>query len=326
MKTVPEIINNRPDETLRNEENSSCPPRSDERNTIFSRMELVENSDFYNEYYSMHPERKEIDDFFREAREQKEDDLHRRRQIDSTFELLKDMRVHARGEAAQQKITISPSEATAYLQTLAQSYGAVLFGTAMLGEACFYKIRGRGNEYGETVNIDKRQGIVFGVHMNLQQIKRAPQPEASAEVVNGYARVALIGLVLSYCIRSWGWQAACTMDGRADVILPIAARYAGLGSIGRSGLLLTKEFGPCIRLGAVLTDLALERTQRNKCNESRLCATCRKCAEVCPGNALDMNYHEDGQFNPVNDNECFKKWLEFGTDCGLCIAHCPLSR
>ena len=300
--------------------------RSDERNTIFSRMELAENTEAYNEYYSNHPEKKEIDDGFREPGERKEDDLLRRRQIDSTFELLKDMRLHARGEAAENKISIAPSEATVYLQQLAQSYGAVVFGTAQLGEACFYTIRGRGKEYGERVNIDKKQGIVFGVHMNLQQIQQAPKPEASAEVVNGYARVALIGLVLSYCIRSWGWKAACTMDGRADVILPIAARYAGLGSIGRSGLLLTKDFGPCIRLGAVLTDLALERTKRNESNESRLCATCRKCAEACPAKALDMNYHENGHFNPVNDNECFKKWLEFGTDCGLCIAHCPLSR
>jgi NAD-dependent dihydropyrimidine dehydrogenase PreA subunit len=326
MKTVPEISNDHPGDPVHNKAGSFCEPRSDERNTIFSRMELVENSDAYNEYYSMHPERKEIDDFFREAREQREDDIHIRRQVDSTFDLLKDMRQFARGEAAEQQITISPSEATAYLQQLAQSYGAVVFGTALLGESCFYKIRGRGNEYGKGVNIDKRQGIVFGVHMNLQQIRQAPKPEASAEVVNGYARVALAGLALSYCIRSWGWKADCTMDGRADVILPIAARYAGLGSIGRSGLLLTKEYGPCIRLGAVLTDLPLERTKRNECNESRVCAACRKCAEACPGKALDMNYHENGQFHPVNDNECFKKWLEFGTDCGLCIAQCPLSR
>ncbi len=300
--------------------------RSDERNTIFSRMELVENTDAYTEYYSMHPEKKAIDDGFREPRERKEDDILRRLQIDSTFELLKDMRIHARGEAAEQKTHISPSEATAYLQQLAQSYGAVVFGTAQLGEACFYTIRGRGNEYGENVNIDKKQGIVFGVRMNLQQIQQAPKPEASAEVVNGYARVALVGLALSYCIRSWGWKADCTMDGRADVILPIAARFAGLGSIGRSGLLLTEEFGPCVRLGAVVTDLPLERTKRRACNESLVCAKCRKCAEVCPGNAIDMNYPENRQFNPVNDNACFTQWLKFGTDCGLCIANCPLSR
>jgi epoxyqueuosine reductase QueG len=145
-------------------------------------------------------------------------------------------------------------------------------------------------------------------------------------VVNGYARVALIGLVIARCVRGWGWEASCTMDGRADVVLPVAARYAGLGSIGRSGLLLTEEYGPCVRLGAVITDIPLGSLPRAAGTAARACSACTRCAQACPASAIDRGPAANGRFVPVDDDACFAKWRESGTDCGLCIAACPLTR
>ena len=302
----------------------------DERDTIFSRMELVAGSQAYESYYASHPERETADD---KARSQKEtlkelhtDDLLRRSLVDSTFGLLENLRPLARGPAMETgRLDIAPDEATGFLRDLAVSYGAVLFGTARLGEACFYATRGRGQEYGQRVTVPGNFGAVFAVRMKPEEIAGAPTPRAAAEVVNGYTRVAMIGLVLAHCLRGWGWEAACTMDGRADVVLPVAARYAGLGSLGRSGLLLTEEYGPCIRLGAVLTNLELAPTPRKAGTAARLCTTCKRCAQACPAGAIDKAEGSKGQFKPVNDDACFAKWQEFGTDCGLCLASCPLS-
>jgi epoxyqueuosine reductase QueG len=109
-------------------------------------------------------------------------------------------------------------------------------------------------------------------------------------------------------------------------VLPVAARFAGLGSLGRSGLLLTEDYGPCIRLGAVLTNLELSRTPRLAGTAARLCANCDRCAQACPAGAIDKSESAKGLFKPVNDDACYAKWLDFGTDCGLCVATCPLSR
>jgi len=315
----------------------------DERDTIFSRMELLAGSQAYESYYAAHPERKPADDKARAQREAPGGPLQapqpelrldphtdaplRRSQIDSTFRLLEDLRPLARGPASTAtRMDIGPDEATGFLRDLAVSYGAVLFGTAQLGEACFYATRGRGQEYGQPVTVPGKFGVVFAVQMKPEEIAAAPGPRAAAEVVNGYTRVAMIGLVLARCIRGWGWEASCTMDGRADVVLPVAARYAGLGSIGRSGLLLTEEYGPCIRLGAVLTNLELGRTPRKAGTAARLCTSCDRCAQACPAGAIDRSENSNGQFQRVNDDACFAKWQEFGTDCGLCVASCPLSR
>ena len=311
----------------------------DERDTIFSRMELVAGSQNYKSYYVAHPDRKEADDKARARRESPQvrpqesgaesptDDLLRLSLVDSTFGLLEDLRPLARGPAmSTSRLNIAPDEAAGFLRDLAVSYGAVLFGTAQLGEACFYGTRGRGQEYGQPVSVPGNFGAVFAVRMKPEEIAAAPAPRAAAEVVNGYTRVAMIGLVLAHCIRGWGWDAACTMDGRADVVLPVAARYAGLGSLGRSGLLLTEDYGPCIRLGAVLTNLELGRTPRKASTAARLCTTCDRCAQACPAGAIDKAENAKGQFKPVNDDACFATWQEFGTDCGVCLASCPLSR
>jgi len=309
----------------------------DERDTLFSRMELKPGTANYGDYYERNPRRKEADDAFRAWPNDYTDDLPVRSLIDSTFGLLEGIRPLARAPAGGLKQEITPDEATAILKSCAMSYGAVLFGTGQLGEACFYSTRGRGAEYGQAPKLpgdhgaSSRQGLVFAVRMNPEEMAAAPAPRAAAEVVNGYARVALIGLVLAQCIRGWGWEASCTMDGRADVVLPVAARFAGIGSIGRSGLLLTDEYGPCVRLGAVVTDMPLGRTARKPCSAAKLCNACNRCAALCPALAIDdamsgPTSADRRQFKPVNDDACFGQWKKCGTDCGLCIANCPLSK
>lgn len=300
----------------------------DERDTIFSRMELQPGSPNYKDYYSRQPQRRTADDLARTRQPRFADRPELRRLVDASFSLLEDLRPLARGsvapEAAAEPLQPEAGEATAFLKRLAESYGAVLFGCGPLGEACFYHTRGRGSEYGQAVEVPGKVGLVYAVRMDPAQIAKAPAPEAAAEVVNAYTRVALIGLVLARCLRAWGYPAACTMDGRADLVLPVAARYVGLGSIGRSGLLLSDEYGPCIRLGAVLTNMPLARTERSAGRAARLCASCTRCAQACPAGAIDPALGS-GQFKPVNDDACFAQWQEFGTDCGLCLAVCPHS-
>jgi epoxyqueuosine reductase QueG len=298
----------------------------DERDTIFSRMELKPGTSRYDEYYGRHPEWKVSDDDARSACGVYEGDEAVRRLVDSTFALLRDLRPLARGTAGNDRLEIAPEEATGFLKNLAETYSAVLFGAGSLDDACFYTTRGRGNEYGDTVRVAGTYGAVFAVRMRPEELAASPGPRASAEVVNGYLRVAVIGLAIARCIRGWGWNASCTMDGRADVVLPIAAMNVGLGSIGRSGLLLTDAHGPCVRLGAVVTDLPLERTPEKPGKGSKACGTCSRCADACPATAIDKHAATNGIFRKIDGNACFAKWKEFGTDCGICIASCPLSR
>lgn len=63
-----------------------------------------------------------------------------------------------------------------------------------------------------------------------------------------------------------------------------AAVLCGLGEIGHHGALLTDEFGPFVRCCFVITDLELEATP---VKPPHLCDGCGKCANACPGKAIN---------------------------------------
>jgi len=58
---------------------------------------------------------------------------------------------------------------------------------------------------------------------------------------------------------------------------------AGIGGYGESGLLVTREFGPAVRLGGVVTDAEVSP---GKPLQETTCVHCRKCVEACPMGAL----------------------------------------
>lgn len=70
-----------------------------------------------------------------------------------------------------------------------------------------------------------------------------------------------------------------------DVSLRHCAHAAGLGVFGKNNLILTPEFGPRVRLGAVVTDAELEP---DKPLEGDVCADCQACIKACPVNALSQ--------------------------------------
>ena len=93
------------------------------------------------------------------------------------------------------------------------------------------------------------------------------------------------------------------------------------------GILLTKEFGPKIRLGAVTTDAPLESLENKNFNVLEFCKTCGKCAELCPSSAIAPLSRTENALKPsINPEKCYETWKELGTDCGVCLAACPFGK
>jgi epoxyqueuosine reductase len=62
-----------------------------------------------------------------------------------------------------------------------------------------------------------------------------------------------------------------------------SAIAAGLGELGRNGLVITEKYGARISLGnPILTDLPLESDQPIDIAVEDFCKICRKCATACP--------------------------------------------
>lgn len=72
-----------------------------------------------------------------------------------------------------------------------------------------------------------------------------------------------------------------------------AAVRCGLGELGQHGGLITDEFGPLVRLCAIVTDAELAP---DPIAEKHLCDGCGKCRAACPGNAFgDDGCRDDWQ-------------------------------
>lgn len=74
---------------------------------------------------------------------------------------------------------------------------------------------------------------------------------------------------------------------KGGVFLKDAAVLADLGCIGKNNLLVTREYGPRVRLRALFLDAVVQPTGPIKFDP---CADCKVyCRKVCPENAMDMN-------------------------------------
>lgn len=106
-----------------------------------------------------------------------------------------------------------------------------------------------------------------------------------------------------------------------------AARLAGLGGIGKSGLFISKKHGPRVRLGTLVTDMPFEVA---KAFDENICGNCRKCVLACPAAAIsDTPFSEDTPLCGLDRRMCSDfmknkfKMIGRGAVCGVCMRVCP---
>lgn len=110
------------------------------------------------------------------------------------------------------------------------------------------------------------------------------------------------------------------LEGRGLLSMRHAAVLAGLGSMGKNTLVINKEFGNLISIGALLTNLVLKSDPPAE----RLCRKgCRICLNSCPQKALDG----------ITANQKLCRPYAYSTNgrgfdvcnCNRCRVLCPLS-
>ncbi len=309
--------------------------RVDERDIMFARAHLTPGTANYKAYYTMRPENQAGDDKTRKlpgllSPNAGKSNLLAFASSLAGFSLTEDMRDTVDGPVAEAPTPMSAEELTPFIKKLTQFYGAYTVGITELQPYHVYSHIGRGaGEYGAPITLNHRYAIAFTVEMDYEQIGPAPDAPVVMESARQYVESAKVAVQLGYLIRSLGYPARAHIDGNYRVIAPLVARDAGLGELGRMGLLMTPELGPRVRLGVVTTDLPLIPDLRSD-NTSVLdfCRICKKCAENCPSRSISMGNRQeiDGVLRwQINSDSCFRYWNAIGTDCARCMAVCPYS-
>lgn len=257
---------------------------------------------------------------------------------------------------------LSPPDLSFIIKQAARFYGASLVGIARVDERWVYarsygsalstepEIMGRSAPivFEEGVEpVEREDGtlviprdmqyvIALAFEMDRQAIATSlAGPQAAASGL-GYSRMALVAATLAEFIRGLGYHALPCGNNTA-LSIPIAID-AGLGELGRSGLLITPRFGPRVRLAKVFTDLPLAPDRPISFGVQAYCEVCGRCAQTCPGRAIlprqsartyaaPTRSNNPGVYKwPVDAEKCQRVWCQAGHDCAVCIRVCPFNR
>lgn len=223
------------------------------------------------------------------------------------------------------------------IKKAARFYGADLVGTCKVHKNLVYSYEynpvtkeHRPLELPEGCN----SAIVIAVAMDYDSVRYSPNAISGASTGLGYSMQAVVANMLATFIRGLGYKAIpCGNDTALSIPLAMAA---GLGEIGRSGLLITEKFGPRVRLCKVFTDLPLDHDSYRPFGVRQFCESCKKCAKFCPSQAISHGNPTTrgstiSNFSGVekwyiNPEKCFRFWAKNRMDCNNCVISCPFNK
>lgn len=184
--------------------------------------------------------------------------------------------------------------------------------------------------------------IAWGVPMNphvMADIRHGPNQAYADEYARANERINDLGQRLAAGLIRRGFRASPLAASartdktaiRGDFPHKTAATRAGLGWIGRHCQLVTRPYGPWVRLGTVFTDLTIRCGQPT---HRSYCGRCFRCVEACPAKALSGATWTPGVAREtILDAHACDKWKKDhyfayhrGHNCGICSSVCPYGR
>jgi NAD-dependent dihydropyrimidine dehydrogenase PreA subunit len=184
--------------------------------------------------------------------------------------------------------------------------------------------------------------IVLLMEMDKDKIEDAPGLRAALAVHETYHHLGDAANRIARYLRQAGYGAHAGHPLNGMVLYPPLAQQAGLGWRGQHGMLISPQFGPCMRLAAVFTSIENlpffeGGNEHQGDNEHRAgnahawvedyCRTCGQCVRRCPtGAILEQPLERDnGLLMCMDAEKCFPYFMEHH-GCSVCIKVCPFNR
>ncbi|WP_305768321.1 4Fe-4S binding protein [Candidatus Epulonipiscium viviparus] len=158
--------------------------------------------------------------------------------------------------------------------------------------------------------------IVIIMKMKPEEIETSPSVASLKEVFRTYYGLGVAVNKISSFLREKGFNAMAGPAMEGDTNYVALAENAGLGAIGKHGMLITdKDYGPSLRIAVVYTDIENLpfATQNEHLWIKDFCKKCGKCARNCPAQAINDQY--------VDETKCILPFSE-QHGCGVCLKSC----
>lgn len=265
--------------------------------------------------------------------------------------MVRGLGLHELGAWDPVELDMTWEGATVAVKHAALFYGASLSGVAVLNPLWLYSDRfsprkedrghaipvlSEGDRFGQTeealyIPPSMNRVVALAFEEHFHGIANSPGRLASAAVGDGYSRMAYTAATLAEFIRGLGYRAIPAGNG-IGLSIPMAID-AGLGELGRLGLLITPKYGPRVRLAKVITDMPLTPDPRISFGVTEFCETCMLCADECPSNAISKGLRTWEGNSPSNNPGTLKWYIESekcydfnGFSCSNCKRVCPFTK
>ncbi|MBI4524899.1 MAG: hypothetical protein HY695_13940 [Deltaproteobacteria bacterium] len=238
------------------------------------------------------------------------------------------------GKVNPNRMAVSdPAEMSRNIKEIARFFGADVVGITYLDQAYVYSHRASGSvateaKAGDPIHLSHRYAICLGFASDYYKFLSNNSRISDAEYHLGLTRTIPITLMLASYIREMGYPARAHQSGTYEVIpIPLAVN-AGLGELGRHGLLINEEYGSRLHLSVVTTDLPLAIDKPVDIGVEDVCKYCMKCARTCPSHSIPFGSKE--VYNGVekyriNQDTCYKYRLASRGQwsvCVICVSSC----
>lgn len=227
------------------------------------------------------------------------------------------------GPVAQRKQKLNDAEKnTLHIKRWAREMGADLVGITEVKKEYFFKGR----------ELPHRFAVSMAMEMDYDRIETSPGSPSATEVIRVYCALGDITMNMARRIRELGHPAyahhprASRTNPARILHIPMAIN-AGLGELGRHGLLITEKFGPRIRLGTVTTTLPLQPDSPVSFGVKEFCETCDICIKECEGDAIpkEKTLIRGVEKYKVDPYKCGPYFAEYD-GCSVCMKVCPFNK
>ena len=168
--------------------------------------------------------------------------------------------------------------------------------------------------------------IVLTMQMNEELIATSPGPECNREIFRTCAGLGVAVNRLADWLSERAFDCHPSPAVAGDINFVPTAQDANLGRVGKNGILISPEFGPCQRLAAVFVDV--DNLPFAGPNEHAwvldFCEGCNLCVKRCPGGAIrdEPLLLADGTRQYIEREKCAPP---FSDGCSVCISCCPFT-
>ena len=213
----------------------------------------------------------------------------------------------------------APAEFLEKLGEFALSLGVGIFEYVKLPHDLIFQ------EYGVLYD----NAIILAMEMSRELIDEAPSQATLNMVFGTYDDLGKAANEIAGYLRDHGYAAQADHPLGGLVLFPPLAQRAGIGWVGKHGLLITPEYGPRVRLAAVYTSIGNLPFAESNIHGwvEDYCETCGICVQQCPPEAIldESIAHETGLITRISQQGCFEYFAQY-YGCSVCVKVCPFSK